>query len=238
LPSALAPLGIELHTNALCVHESSPPDAAASSGDPIDDVQRIPYVFDLRDYGNHPLAKPLGSLESLLTPLVVKIAAAKDGTVTGLLPIPDAPKAPPSWGETDLSFLQSGELPKFNREIDLTGPLFAGAAAEQKNGARVVVVASPSFVFNRTLNEPDPDLARRGVFVSRFPGNSELFYNSVFWLSRMDTMLSISPAAMQVSRISQMSENALKAWRVGVLLIGLPSLVIAGGVMMYLARRD
>jgi hypothetical protein len=238
VPPVLGTLGIDLRTDVLCVHESPPPGAAPSSGDPMDDVQRVPYVFDIREYGDHPLAAPLRSLESLMTPLVVKTTTTTEGTVTPILPIPDAPRAPPSWGETTLDFLQTGDVPKLDRAADLPGPLYGGAVAERKNGARVVVVSSPSFAFNQTLSEPDPELARRGIFVSRFPGNAELFYNSIFWLARMDTMISISPAAMQVSRIGAMSDAALATWRVGVLLVGLPGLVIVAGIMTYLARRD
>jgi hypothetical protein len=81
-------------------------------------------------------------------------------------------------------------------------------------------------------------MAKRRVIVSRFPGNSELFTNSVFWLAKMEPMIAISPTAMQVSRIAPMSDTALAGWRVGVLLILLPGLVLAAGILMYFARRD
>ena len=51
-------------------------------------------------------------------------------------------------------------------------------------------------------------------------------------------MIAISPSAMQVSRIAPMTESAARMWNVGVLLVGLPGLVIVAGVMMYMARRD
>jgi hypothetical protein len=43
---------------------------------------------------------------------------------------------------------------------------------------------------------------------------------------------------MEVSRIEPISKGALQAWRVGVLTVGLPLLVLVAGVMMYLNRRD
>ena len=81
----------------------------------------------------------------------------------------------------------------------------------------------------------DPDGRTRA---RRFPGNSELFMNSIYWLSRQETMIAISPAAMDVSRIGDMSRGAQSFWRVGVLLIGLPGLVIVAGAMVWFARRD
>ena len=35
-----------------------------------------------------------------------------------------------------------------------------------------------------------------------------------------------------------MSDSALKAWRFGGLLVGLPGIVVLCGAMVYFARRD
>ena len=57
------------------------------------------------------------------------------------------------------------------------------------------------------LDLPDPQIARdEGRFVARFPGNGELCANSVFWAARMDSMIALSPNALQVSRIGNMSK--------------------------------
>src|SRR6185295_12550459 len=122
------------------------------------------------------------------------------------------PDAPTSWGETDIMALQQGDPPKFDAKTDITGKLYGGAAVEKENGPRLVVFGSPLFAFNRYLSEPEPELARRGVFVSRFPANAELFLNSVHWLAHLDPMIAISPAAMEVSRIKPMSDGAQAAW--------------------------
>ena len=61
--------------------------------------------------------------------------------------------------------------------------------------------------------------------------------NSIFWLSHEDTMIAISPAAMQVSRIADMKDATLNTWR--VFLCGvLPALALAAGIGMYFSRRD
>jgi hypothetical protein len=229
--------GIDLRTDAVAVHDVPPQQTA--SDDPAQQLQQYPFVFNIRDYGDFPITRPLRSLDSLLVPLLpVKTHDVKDITVTPLLLIPGAPSAPPSWGETDLVSLQQNKQPVFDPKVDIAPPLYAGAAAEKSNGQRVVVIASPYFIFNQTLSEVDPDLARKRIFVPRFPGNMELFSNSMFWLAHQDSMISISPAAMQVERIADMSDATLNAWRVGLLLVGLPGAVIVAGFLMYFARRD
>jgi hypothetical protein len=124
----------------------------------------------------------------------------------------------------------------FNPEKgDAPGPLFAGAAAEKDSGGRVVVIGSIGMPSTGAITFQDPDGRQRGV---SFPGNSELFMNSIYWLSHQETMIAISPAAMDVSRLGEMSSAAQKFWRIGVLLLGLPAAAIVAGAMVWTARRD
>jgi len=62
--------------------------------------------------------------------------------------------------------------------------------------------------------------------------------DSIFWLSHQETMIAISPAAMDVSRVDHMSRTVQNVWRGGVLLVLLPALVIALGALVFIARRD
>ncbi|MGB7156769.1 MAG: hypothetical protein WBD40_01805, partial [Tepidisphaeraceae bacterium] len=121
---------------------------------------------------------------------------------------------------------------------DIAGPIHVAAASEKEGGGRVVVVGGLQWALNDIVTMLDPKLAQREIYVTRFPGNGELFANSVFWLAKMEPLIAISPAAMEVSRIKPMSDGTLKAWRVGALLVGLPGLVIAAGAFVYFARRD
>jgi hypothetical protein len=113
-----------------------------------------------------------------------------------------------------------------------------GVAAEKQGGGRLVVFGGFQSFINDVFAIPDADLARKGYPVARFPGNGELFANSVFWLAKMDTMIAISPAAMEVSRIKDMSEGTLGFWRWGFLVVGLPLAVVVAGAMVYMGRRD
>jgi hypothetical protein len=149
-------------------------------------------------------------------------------------PIIPVPQTPQSWGESDIQAAMQGENVTFDSPAkggnDLPPPLYAGSAVERDAGGRLVVIGSLQFVLNDFLSARDR--------VSMFPANGELFMNSIFWLAKMETMIAISPAAMEVSRIEPMSEGALRAWRIGLLLVGLPLAVVVAGGLVYFARRD
>ena len=236
--------GIEVNTNAVAVHQQIQA-SEGRQGDAVEEAQRYPFVFDIRDYGDHMITRPLDSLSSFLVPMlaVKTVAPATQPATTQpaatlkTTPIIPIPTNPPSWGETDLESLQSSDEIKFDEGTDIAQPIYGGAAAEKGN-ARLVVIASPMFAFDRYLQEPDINMLRRGIVVSRFPGNAELFNNAVFWLSKMETMIAISPAAMEVSRIEPIKPAALRIWRDGVLMIGLPVAVILAGALVWFARRD
>jgi hypothetical protein len=231
--------GIDIHPEMMAVHEQ-PPAAPNPSSDPFQDFLRRPFVWNLRDYGDVQLARPIRNLESLMI-LVAPVTThdVSGYTVQKLLPLPDAPAAPKSWGQKNFRGILDGGAPKFDPLADMPGPLFAGAVSEKKGGGRLVTIGSIFFVTNNLLEEPDQNILHtEGRVVARFPGNGELAMNSVFWCAKMDSMIALSPAALQVSRISNMSNSMLSFWRVGILLLFLPLAVILGGVGMYVARRD
>ncbi len=237
LAMALGSFGITLVADAVSVHELIKTEGAAPQ-DMVEEAQKVPYIFAIRDWGDHMLTRPLRSLQGILVAAVpVRTKSAKDVTVTPLIPLPDAPSAPKSWGEKDLDTIDQGSV-KFDPEKDIPGPLYAGATAEKATGQRLVVFGAASMISNNIVNFPDQELRKRGILAARFPGNGEVFMNSLFWLSHQEPMIAISPAAMDISRIGEMSNGAQRFWRVGVLLIGLPGAVILAGALVFLARRD
>ncbi len=228
--------GIEVVNDATIVHEAISADRARG-GDFAEEVQRSPVVFVLNKYGDHMLTQPLRSLDFVVARAApVKTIATPGVKTTALLPIPQNLKI---WGERDSQSISDGK-PKFDESgpnADVPPPLYAGAVAE-KDKTRLVVIGNLYGFTNQALTLPDEEMLKQGILVSRFPGNGEMFANAVFWLDRMEPMIAISPAAMQVSRIAAMSDTSLAFWRVGVLMILLPGLVVAAGIMMYFARRD
>ncbi len=237
LDIALKEWGVRLRTDLLAVHEKIDTGNSASPRGLVDQARRIPFVFVLSEYGNHMLARPLQSLDLAMVNLSpVQTSPATGYTSSSLLPVPQSPR---SWGEKDITATVQQGTVEFNESAgDLPPPIFGGAAVEKIGGNRVVVIGSVYFALNDLLGMPDPEMLQRGQLVAQFPGNGELFLNSVFWAAKMDPLIAISPSAMEVARIGPMSPTAQTAWRVGLLLIGLPALVVLAGVVMYVQRRD
>jgi hypothetical protein len=233
LTQALADFGITARTDAAGVHEPVPV-TGAQSDDFVNEAQKTSYVFVANDYGDHMLAKPLQSLDAPLIAPVPILFTPKEGVEGApLIPLPNEPK---TWGETSIESVQEN-TPTFDPKADFPGPLFIGAAAKRKQGeGRVVAIGSVQFVTDRMLQIPDREMFRRGYIVSRFPGSAELVTNSVLWLAKMEPMIAISPSAMEVNRIANIGPGALTFWR-GVLLVGLPMLVVAAGLTMFVKRR-
>jgi hypothetical protein len=214
----------------LFVAGHEPIEGDATSGDEVEDAQKSPPIFVSSQYGDHVLTKPLQSLDLLmLAACIVQTEKKPDITTTPLLPVPEKLKV---WGETDVQSLRS---PKFDKATDIAPPLNWGAAAEKKDGGRVVAYGSVELGLDEFISFSD-SRSRRGA--TRFPGNGELLMNSIFWLAKMEPMIAISPMAMDVNRIKQIEPKMLSFWHVGVLLLLLPGLVLAAGATIYAKRRD
>jgi hypothetical protein len=234
LSSALSDYGIKVRPDAIIVHEPVPGGEGAP-GDMINEAQRNPYIFITAEYGKHLLADPVRSLDMPLLAAVPVITTSTPGvTQWGLLPVPTERQA---WGETKIDQIADKGV-AYDPATDLAPPLFAGAAAKKDAGdSRVVVFGTYESFTNNILSFPDVELLRRRVLASRFPGSSELFTNSIFWLAKMEPMIAISPTAMEVSRIAPMSQGSQRFWTFAA-VFALPLLVVVAGGLMYVRRRD
>jgi hypothetical protein len=151
-----------------------------------------------------------------------------------LIPLPAELK---TWGDTDTESVQDNN-PTFDPAADIPGPIYVGAAVKRKQGeGRLVAIGCYQFATDGLLMFPDRALARRtGYRAARFPGASELVTNSILWLAKMEPMIAISPAAMEVNRIENINPGVLRVWQ-GILLAGLPLAVVAAGMAMFVKRR-
>jgi hypothetical protein len=238
LRSALDDWGIRLHPDTLAVHEpiqltaGSPPDL-------VEEFKSHPADWVIKDYGDSVITRPLQSLESIWVPaMCVSTEPAKDATTTPLVPFDKAYGGLKVWGETDVEAIRPDNPPTFDPAKDLGPPIYGMAISEKPSGARVVAMGSP-IMFDGRINIPDPTVAQtQHRYVNRFPGNGELAANSIFWLAHLEPMIAISPAAMDVSRIRDISPGLLGFWRYGVLLALLPASIIVAGLFVYAGRRD
>jgi len=233
--------GIETRPDYLVVHEKIESTGGRQEDFALD-WQREQPVFILNKYGDHPLVKPLNSLDALFVPLIpVNTVDAKGVKVTKILPVPNDPR---TWADTDWDQIRQGKTvtfdPKKEGTPDLPGPFWGGAIAEKEGGkGRLIVLGNRTFAFDDYVGIPNvPASKKQDRFVPRFPGGSELFVNSVFWLANMDTMIAISPQALETPRVAAMTDGVRDWFRVGLMIVALPFLAIATGAFVYLKRRD
>jgi hypothetical protein len=232
LSPAVNQMGIDIHNNIVAVHDPIPPSEGQS--DILDEIERVPFAFVLKDYGPAALAKPLANLDVVMGPVTVVETHSQPGVdVQPLLPIPTAPQAPRSWGDADLQSLENNNPPVFSADKgDLPAPIYAGAVSE-KGSSRVVVLGSFGFMSNHDLDWPDP----KNQDVALFPGNGELAMNSLFWLAHLDSMISISPSSYETPRIAGLGDHALYAWR-GFLVLIMPLGAMGAGLFVYARRHN
>ena len=241
LSPALKEWGVELRTNAVAVHEPIKPGPAGST-DPLEDILRLPFFFTVREYGEHTITKPVNSLEGVLIECIpVETRVTPGYTAARIIPIPQTLR---TWGETSLDKLRGdpetggGSEVVYDKNLDLSPPLYGGAAVEKQGGGRLVAIGSLSMPTNQVVSFEDPVLARKDIYALRFPANLELTLNSVFWLAKMEHLIALSPSAMEVPRLREIPTGALNFWRIGVLLVLLPLAVVLSGVGVFLKRRD
>lgn len=106
----------------------------------------------------------------------------------------------------------------------------AGKPAAQTQ--RMVVIGSNGWFFDNTTDLQD---AVEGRVLYRWPGNAELFMNSVAWLAHDDDLIARSPAAQPSPTIPALTDGQQAALRWG-LMLGLPVLVLVTGALLRLLR--
>ena len=115
-----------------------------------------------------------------------------------------------------------------------------GYAALRKQGeieSRMVVVADhywASDMFGvREVRDPTTN---RTKSVNPYPGNHELFVNSVYWLAGLDELIAASARTQDIRRIQDISDGDVSRLR-NTLLFGLPFGVFVIGLSVWFTRR-
>ena len=72
--------------------------------------------------------------------------------------------------------------------------------------------------------------------VNPYPGNHELFVNSVYWLAGLDELIAASARTQDIRRIQDISDGDVSRLR-NTLLFGLPFGVFVIGLSVWFTRR-
>lgn len=124
----------------------------------------------------------------------------------------------------------------FNPSSDIKSPIPMGVMAQKAN-SRIVVIDSPLLVQNAILQAGGLSLAGgQPTFVAAYPGNQQLFMNSIYWLAHQSHLIAVSPRATVALRIGEMTPTEETTSRLFSFL-GPAFLAIVAGFSVYLVRR-
>jgi Sec-independent protein translocase protein TatA len=240
LVSVLAPWGITASTDTLALH-AMPPETEGRVTDQVEEFRRGQFVWVLNEFGSHAITTGLEKLDLLMYPVApIVVTHAKGITTTSLVPLTDGNLQ--TWGK-HLPFRQQRGTPMaFDPKTDMNPPLYGAAAAEKTSGdakhpASRLVVFGSTFPTGEYVTLRERDVQHGGTDAPRFPANTELFTNSIFWLSHMEKMMSIAPASRDVALIAPISSGAMVFWRTFMLAF-VPLVVLLCGARIYFSRRD
>lgn len=132
---------------------------------------------------------------------------------------------------------------QFTPEADSERDRVTIGAAIEKGGSRLVTVGSATWAMDEILSTaalPDgtvgTSLADRPGARILYPGNSDLFVNSICWLAHEEDLIAASPRTQDIRRIQPMSQGTLQTTRL-LLWAGMPAVILLLGVGVGLMRR-
>ncbi len=160
-------------------------------------------------------------------PTYVGLTKAVPGVVAHIFV--QTPKSPDIWAETQST------SDRFNAHNDLASPIPLAAMA-RRGDTRVAAIGNTAFIYDALVNIPQiMSLNGQPVLAPRFPGNTELFLNTIRWLAGYQNMIAVSPRATVALRIGPMGGHSMLVRWASVLT---PSaLVVALGIGVFMVRR-
>lgn len=138
------------------------------------------------------------------------------------------------WAHSDLSDPAAVQQAKFDPALHQDA-FIVGAAAEREN-SRVIVVADPVWASDHLTNVGALGQGTAEITGAVFPGNAELFVNSVYWLTGFDELIAASPRSQDIRRIQPISRSTVQAYQWG-LFAGMPAVIAVVGVGVWVVRR-
>ena len=132
------------------------------------------------------------------------------------------------WAETD----QLTDNPKY--DASKAADEFLIAAAAQKDGNRLIVVANGLWATDQITGYGLLGPNTANLVGARFPGNAELFVNSVYWLAGLEQLIAASARSQDIRRIEEMPNLAALQWTLPVVM---PLAALAAGIGVWMVRR-
>ena len=138
-----------------------------------------------------------------------------------------------TWAETDW---YSKSVPS-RGENEESGPMVTIAAAEG-DGRRIVVIGDPFWALDKITQNSVvvPTQAGDVLRYTKFPANTEMFVNSIYWLSGLDELIARSARTQDIRRFEPITRSGIitVGW---IILAGLPLCCLMAGVAVWFVRR-
>ncbi|MEQ9454869.1 MAG: Gldg family protein [Phycisphaeraceae bacterium] len=194
---------------------------------------------------DHPVAKAIEGLPAIFmqaSPIELTTVETDGDSAAAIEAIALATlSSPRTWASTEVG--AAGDLESLVYEPEQGADRFIVAAAgeriQETGSARLVVVSDPVWSADQITTYGITGLGAQLGFpeFALYPGNAELFVNSVYWLGHLDHLIAAGSRTQRVPRIGEVSGELLTAYTYG-LLLGLPALVLVAGVTVYTIRRS
>ena len=123
------------------------------------------------------------------------------------------------------------------KEEDAADQFTVAVAAVKDDKQRIAVFADPAWATDQIVNYGMLGPGTAQMVGAMFPGNAELFVNTVFWLSNMDEMIAASARSQDIRRIGDVTPGQMVGIRWAV-LAGIPLLIFAIGIGVGIKRRS
>lgn len=189
--------------------------------------------------GDLPVSAALRGLPGvfqLASPLTLK---PKPQAVDALHPL-IALRSPRMWSIAGV--MSPDEVRDAKYDPQTAADQFTIAAAAERGESRLIVFTEPTFAMDSATTYGSSPF-RNGPYAAldpfgqaAFPGNTELFINSLYWLSGLDEMIAAGARTQDIRRIEEIGDRAMIAYRT-TLLAGMPAAALLAGVVVWVVRR-
>lgn len=138
---------------------------------------------------------------------------------------------PGLWAEQD--FEAAGGV---KRTPEKSAEAFTIGMAAQTKTNRLVVIGDPIWATDEITTQGIFGAGTADIGGALYPGNTELFVNSVYWLSGLEDMIAASPRSQDIRRVQSMTQSTYNSVKWSM-LAGMPVLAFFLGVAVYFVRR-
>lgn len=194
-------------------------------------------------YSDHPIGAPLRGLPAAfqaVAPLRIITADEVPNEVT-LEPIVEVNDTEDVWAIGNLARINEDfEKNQGTRRYDddIPAPFPLGIAATDSDERKLVVFASDTFVSDSVVNMAQMVMVGGALRLAKlYPGNTDLFVNSLHWLTGNADRIAVGPQRSDVPRLDKLEEGTtLTITR--VFLVGIwPAVALLVGAGVWLLRR-